>query len=134
MLLQLIGKLIEPRSPKLLAWGEVAEVRDLDTADDTFAIAAVAEIPWLIRYQVTTTRITKKKVTDAFRNLGNGLKLMEGLLQEENISIDKEAILELVKTGNEKIVKFLLDNNHTGDMTSEEITLAAVPIRLIALP
>lgn len=126
MLLQLIGKLIEPRSPKLLAWGEVAEVRDLDTADDTFAIAALAEIPWLIRYQVTTTRITKKKVTDAFRNLGNGLKLMEGLLQEENISIDKEAILELVKTGNEKIVKFLLDNNHTGDMTSEEITLAAV--------
>lgn len=45
MLFQLIRKLIEPQSPKLLAWGEVAEVRDLDTLDDTFAIAAMAEIP-----------------------------------------------------------------------------------------
>lgn len=70
-------------------------------------------------------RVTKQKVVDAFRNLGNGLELMEGLLQEGNISIDKEAILQLVKTGNEKVVKILLNNKYTGDMTSKEINLAA---------
>lgn len=70
-------------------------------------------------------RVTKQKVVDAFRNLGNDLELMEGLLQEGNIQIDKKAIFKLVKTGNEKIVKILLNNKYTGDMTSKEINLAA---------
>ncbi len=125
ILLHLIKKLTRPQSPILLAWGEVAGIPNLDTADDTVAIATMAEIPWLTRFRVTSTIVTKQMVTDTFRNLGNGLELIEGLLQEGNLSIDRDAILELMKTGNEKIVKALLDNNYTSNLTSESMTLAA---------
>lgn len=92
-ILHLIGMLIRPQSKKLLAWGEVAGIRNLDTADDMFAIATMAEIPWLTRYQGSPTRLTKEKVTEALRNVGNGLELIKGLLQEGNLFLDKEAML-----------------------------------------
>ena len=124
-ILHLIGKLIRPKSKILLAWGEVAGIRNLETADDTFAIATMAEIPWLTQYQGSLTKLTKEKVIEAFKNVGNGLELIEGALQKGNLFIDQEAILELIKTGNEKIVNILLDNNYTANLTSESIALAA---------
>lgn len=121
---QLLQQLVEPRSFKLLAWGEAAGIKGLDTANDTFDIATKAGIIWLAGVTLKGEIITRNHVTAAVQNLGKGYELLETLLREGTAVITDEAKETIAGTGSEKIVRLLLDM-YADTTVSNQMLLAA---------
>lgn len=65
---RLIGRLTEPKSPTLLAWGEINGVTNLEEAGDTWEVALKTKIPWLVELQIDSTVITEEMIGKATAN------------------------------------------------------------------
>lgn len=122
--LELLNQLITPQSSKLLCWGQASDIENLDAAKDILDVVTATGITWLADYRVDSDIITKEKVVNAAKKIGNGYEIIEKRLLQPNVRIDEEAILELARTGNGRIVTPLL-RNHGDKITTESISLAA---------
>ncbi|MCJ1250256.1 hypothetical protein MMC30_007482 [Trapelia coarctata] len=126
--LQLLRQLVEPRSLKLLSWGEAAGLEGLGTANNTFDIANKAGIVWLAGVNLNNEIITSEHVTAAVKNLGKGYELLETLLRQGTAVITEEAKEEIARAGNEQMVRLLLDN-HADTKNSKRMMVAAAANR-----
>jgi hypothetical protein len=80
----LLNQLIEPRSSTLLSWGEAAEIRSLDTADNASEIAKRANVVWLAEFGLSNTKITAEIVENAAKNWAKEYTMMEMLIRGGN--------------------------------------------------
>jgi hypothetical protein len=60
-----IGRLTEPGSPALLAWGEAAGILDLNKATKIWDVATRVNIPWLAEFQFKGSIVSEVEIITA---------------------------------------------------------------------
>lgn len=122
--LWVLQHIIEPRSPKLLSWGEAAGIQDFDAANNAVDLANKASIAWLAGIDLHHTTLTPEQVEAAAKNLRNGYEQLEIILRPGTAEITNAAKEALARTGNEAIVKLLLEK-YPDTMITRSMILAA---------
>jgi hypothetical protein len=121
----ILCRLIEPRSPILLSWGEVAEIQDLQEANDTWGIATKANIAWLAEFKSSTTTITAERVREMAENWVTGYSLIERSIRRGDVQFTEGAVHALASNFDEGMMKLLLDRNDGIKVTHELMKAAA---------
>jgi hypothetical protein len=121
----ILCRLIEPRSPILLSWGEVAEIKDLQEASDTWGIATKANIAWLAEFKSSTTTITAERVGEMAKNWVTGYSLIERSIRRGDVQFTEGAVHALASNFDEGMMKLLLDRNDGIKVTHELVKAAA---------
>ncbi|KAF2181720.1 hypothetical protein K469DRAFT_588829, partial [Zopfia rhizophila CBS 207.26] len=134
----ILSRLIEPRSPTLLAWGEASGIPDLDKAVDTLDIATRANIAWLTEFQSSSFTVGEDRVVQAANNgvVGynmevaaeneeSGKDIMELLLREYDAQITDDAVLAIAERFDVEVIRLMMDERENVKVTERVIKKAA---------
>ncbi|KAL6911038.1 putative ankyrin repeat protein [Trichoderma evansii] len=124
----IIRQITEPRSPTLLAWGEVAGILDLDKAENVWDIATRAHIPWLpelSEFRARGTIVDQSRVKLAATSGLAGSDALSALVRRGNVQFTKEAAHAIALYCDQEMMQSFLESSRRVVVTPSLIRAAA---------
>ncbi|KAL9471607.1 hypothetical protein ACSS6W_009548 [Trichoderma asperelloides] len=124
----IIRQITEPRSPTLLAWGEVAGILDLDKAETVWDIATRAHIPWLpelSEFRARGTIVDQNRVRLAANSGLAGSDALSALVRRGNVQFTTEAAHAIARYFDQEIMQSFLESNRRVIVTPSLMRAAA---------
>lgn len=124
----IIRQITEPRSPTLLAWGEVAGILDLDKAETVWDIATRAHIPWLpelSEFRAKGTIVDQNRVKLAANSGLAGSDALSALVRRGNVQFTTEAAHAIARYFDQEMMQSFLESNRRVVVTPSLMRAAA---------
>ncbi|KAL7918451.1 hypothetical protein ACQKWADRAFT_323791 [Trichoderma austrokoningii] len=125
----LISRLTEPKSPTLLAWGEVNGIVNLEEASDTWEVAVKVDIPWLVELQTDYTVITEEMIKKATAKGMTEYDCLRRLVNKRDALFTESELCLVVQHLDHALVRQILSKQPSAVITQKVFEAAAANVK-----